>query len=64
VIRDSFNDIDKDKSGAISLNEMKQYLGSNYTDEQAIRYVKLFDKDSNGSIDLQEFVNFHAEILD
>ena len=51
-LRDAFNLFDRDKSGSISLSELKQVLialNFNPTDNLLRKVMKEMDKDKNGS---------------
>ena len=57
-IEQIFNSFDKDKSGTIELNELKevaQALGETLTDQQTRGIVKKLDTDGDGKISLKEF---------
>jgi len=57
--RAAFNVFDKDGSGTISADELRQVmksLGENLTDEEIDEMIREADKDKNGTIDYDEFV--------
>lgn len=59
--RAAFNVFDKDGSGTISADELRQVmksLGENLTDEEIDEMIREADKDRNGTIDC-EFVPFN-----
>ncbi|KIW42932.1 uncharacterized protein PV06_06430 [Exophiala oligosperma] len=57
--RAAFNVFDKDGSGTISADELRQVMksiGENLTDAEIDEMIREADKDHNGSIDYEEFV--------
>lgn len=59
--RDTFHDIDRDRSGTISLDELREYfkLHGREIDERVLRsVVSLIDTDNSGELDFTEFVQF------
>ncbi|OAP57329.1 hypothetical protein AYL99_08067 [Fonsecaea erecta] len=57
--RAAFNVFDKDGSGTISADELRQVmksLGENLTDNEIDEMIREADKDNNGTIDYEEFV--------
>merc|ERR1712000_752439 len=57
--RAAFNVFDKDGSGTISAEELRQVmksLGENLTDAEIDEMIAEADKDRNGTIDYEEFV--------
>ena len=57
-IRVAFNQFDKDKSGFITANELKDVLskmGRNYSKEEIANMIKSVDQDGNGKISIEEF---------
>lgn len=58
-LKDLFDKMDLDKSGAIDKDELRialKSIGKEFTDDQLERMMKATDDDSNGEIDFQEFV--------
>ncbi|KAH7126119.1 complex of Cambr and Cam [Dactylonectria macrodidyma] len=56
---DAFKTFDKDGSGTISRDEIRQVmlsLGENLTDDDINEMLQVADKDGNGTIDYNEFV--------
>ena len=56
-IEAAFKAFDKDGSGSISMEELRQIFGGRVDEEVLHEIVKEADKDSNGEIDLQEFID-------
>jgi len=57
--RAAFDVFDKDGSGTISADELRQVmrsLGENLTDREIDEMIREADKDDNGTIDYEEFV--------
>jgi len=57
--RAAFDVFDKDGSGTISADELRQVmksLGENLTDDEIDEMIREADKDRNGTIDYEEFV--------
>lgn len=62
-MRDSFNLFDTDKSGSISVRELKnvcKQLDLRARDEELESMMKLMDKDGSQTIDFDEFANVMA----
>lgn len=60
-IKDLFTIFDKDNSGTITSDEVKSLLtslGRETTTEEIQKLVSECDKDKNGTIELQEFINW------
>jgi len=63
-MRSAFNVFDKDGSGTISVDELGQLMktfGENLSDEDLKIMIQEVDKNGDGHIDYQEFVNFFLE---
>ncbi|KAG4436631.1 EF-hand [Leptodontidium sp. 2 PMI_412] len=63
-MRSAFNVFDKDGSGTISVDELGQLMktfGENLSDEDLKVMIQEVDKNGDGHIDYQEFVNFFLE---
>lgn len=60
--RDGFKEIDKDGDGLISVTEFSECLMDGKEDEkEAVNfYMRLYDLDSNGSIEFPEFLEVIA----
>lgn len=59
-IKAIFNEIDKDKSGSISVQEFKDALKAaeiEVSQEELMEKVQAADKDGSGSIELAEFIS-------
>lgn len=58
-LKKEFDLIDVDKSGELDLKELKFFMDKNNLEPQfANLAVKLFDKDGNGQISFDEFIEF------
>lgn len=53
---ESFEKLDKNKDGYITLKELQKGLGDAYTDEEVKTIMDSVDTDKNGAIDYNEFV--------
>ena len=64
-LRAAFNYFDKDKSGDISVQEIKQVLGSSIvtSDQVWTDLLAEVDIDVNGGIDFEEFKNMMIKLL-
>lgn len=64
-LRDAFDLFDRDKSGAISLSELKQVLialNFNPTEHLLRKVMKEMDSNRNGSVEFNEFVKVMGNI--
>mmetsp|Transcript_34200 Transcript_34200/g.39491 ORF Transcript_34200/g.39491 Transcript_34200/m.39491 type:complete len:89 (-) Transcript_34200:114-380(-) len=52
----SFEQLDKNKDGYITVKELHKGLGDSYTLEEAQKILESVDTDQNGVIDYNEFV--------
>ncbi|KAH8686499.1 hypothetical protein BGZ61DRAFT_52921 [Ilyonectria robusta] len=62
---DAFKVFDKDGSGTISRDEIRQVmlsLGERLTEEEINEMLKVADKDGNGTIDYNEFVHIMTDL--
>ena len=67
----AFNDADKDKSGEIDKNELKDVLNNaakylkieEFTDEEVNKYLTKLDLDKNGTINQKEFGKLFQEMI-
>lgn len=58
-LKKEFDGIDKDHSGELDLKELKTFMDLNNLEPQfANLALKLFDKDGNGQISFDEFIEF------
>lgn len=65
ALRVAFERVDRDRSGYIDLNELKEALaaaGQPSDDEDARMMMKIYDKDSNGRLDFNEFVDLNGTL--
>lgn len=56
-----FDQFDVNKDGHITSSELKTVLnklGQNPTDEEIAEFIKVCDKDKNGTIEFKEFCNY------
>ncbi|RNA38040.1 Calmodulin [Brachionus plicatilis] len=63
-LKECFNLFDVDKSGSISVRELKKLCESlriKVSDREANELMDLMDTDGSGSVDFKEFVNVMAE---
>ncbi|KAK2628853.1 hypothetical protein QTJ16_001956 [Diplocarpon rosae] len=63
-MRSAFNVFDKDGSGTISVEELGALMktfGENLSDEDLKTMIQEVDKNGDGSIDYEEFLNFFLE---
>ena len=61
--QDAFEMFDKDKDGAITARElgnMMRSIGQNPTDEEVMAMIKEVDLNSDGKIELDEFITLMA----
>lgn len=60
-----FNSVDRDRSGAISANELANVAvgGIRLGIDLAIKLVRIFDVDGNGQIDFREYASLHKFLL-
>ena len=71
MIDKAFKDADKDKSGEIDKNELKDVLDSvakdlkieEITDEEVNKYLAKLDLDKNGMINQKEFGKLFQEMI-
>ena len=66
VLEFTFDFLDKNKNGEISVEELKEVFGvSNGEDEKAlVELMKSIDTDFNGQISFDEFYNMMLKIID
>ena len=69
-IKDLFSAIDTNKSSDIDKKELRQYIkmlyeksGKKITNEIIDKFIKNFDKDKSGTLDLDEFKEFATQVL-
>ena len=58
-MRQVFREFDKDGSGQIDRQELKQVfaeMGKSFTDEEMQRMISLGDTDASGTLDCEEFI--------
>ena len=60
----AFNLFDKDKSGTISINEIKGILGGEDRDSQFEDIIKEVDMNGDGEIDINEFTMMMAKVYE
>ncbi|CAF4541528.1 unnamed protein product [Rotaria sp. Silwood1] len=66
-LRDAFDLFDRDRSGTISLSELKQVLVAlnfNPTDSLVRKVMKEMDIDGNGSVEFDEFVKVMKNVYE
>ena len=71
MLEKAFNDADKDKSGEIDKNELKDVLNNaakylkieEFTDEEVNKYLTKLDLDKNGTINQKEFGKLFQEMI-
>ena len=71
MLEKAFNDADKDKSGEIDKNELKDVLNNaakylkieEFTDEEVNKYLTKLDLDKNGTINQKEFGKLIQEMI-
>ena len=56
-LKEEFDKLDVDKSGFLELEELKKVLKDRVPDVQIFRGVKLADKNEDGKVSFQEFLN-------
>ena len=59
----AFSYFDKDKSGKLSVSELKRALGMNYSDEVYRSMIKVFDTNKDGQISFDEFARMMHMII-
>ena len=66
VLRFTFDYLDKNKNGEISVEELKEVFGvvNNEDEKQLIDLMKSIDTDLNGQISFDEFYNMMLKIID
>ena len=64
-LRQAFRFYDKDDSGSISIDEIKDVLGvgKSITDDVWDQVVKEVDRDGNGEVDFEEFKEMMVKLL-
>jgi serine/threonine protein kinase len=60
-LADAFDRIDSDDSGAISRENLKELLGSEYSEEKINAFLDEVDTDGDGSISFEEFLKCFQE---
>merc|ERR1711971_276248 len=60
-LADAFDRIDSDDSGAISRENLRELLGSEYSDEKINLFLDEVDTDGDGSISFEEFLRCFQE---
>ena len=65
-MRFTFDYLDKNKNGEISVEELKEVFGvvNNEDEKQLIDLMKSIDTDLNGQISFDEFYNMMLKIID
>ena len=61
AFKTEFDKFDVNKDGHITNSEVKtvlKKLGQNPTDEEVAEFIKVCDKDKNGTIEFKEFCNY------
>ncbi|VDP77471.1 unnamed protein product [Echinostoma caproni] len=65
-IREVFENLDTDKSGRLSVKEIKQALnqmGASYTDTEIAQFISDHDQDGDGQLDLQETIKWFTAFV-
>ena len=57
-IKPDFDDLDADKSGSVTFEEVKAYLASDggISEEECEEYMKQYDLDGDGVVTLEEYL--------
>lgn len=58
-VKAQFNEYDTDKSGQITLKELKIILGDYLDNDTIEKMLKDFDKNHDGKVSLKEFIQAH-----
>ena len=62
-LRAAFKLFDKDNSGTITADEIKEVIGSQLAEEQVwADLLRQADSDGNGEIDIEEFINLMKDV--
>lgn len=62
-LRAAFRLFDKDGSGTITANEIKEVIGANMAQDQVwADLLRQADADGNGEIDIDEFINLMKDV--
>ncbi|GFN79319.1 calmodulin [Plakobranchus ocellatus] len=65
-LRQAFLVFDRDKSGSLNLSELREVLcgmGEPLTEKEASHVLKKIDKNNDGVVDVEEFVQFLCKII-
>ncbi|THD26426.1 hypothetical protein D915_002838 [Fasciola hepatica] len=65
-IREAFEQLDTDRSGRLSVNEIKHALnlmGTCYTDTEIAEFIADHDQDGDGQLDLEETIRWFTTFM-